>query len=229
MGGNAFRDDESIHVKRMPSGTYHLMKDKYLKLLLPHFARVGISYATPGKLDHGDIDFLVSNPAEGFTWSGLQHALDAVAIRTNNPQRQRQIFYFAVNTEFPLTADEGGNQTVATHTQLDLYQCPIEDFDWILARNSYGDLWWILSQILHPFGFFLNGHGFYVVIEELKGVNGNQADADQEELFLTNDPMKVLQFAGLDEEMYKDGFESATEGKTLQTGVRPYQIQKITI
>ena len=80
MGGKVF-DTLRLAVPRMPLKVYQQMIAIIQPKLEQFFDKVAVPRDAPGKVDHGDIDFLVdgirSQPQDGSLWKLVQDALGA--------------------------------------------------------------------------------------------------------------------------------------------------------
>lgn len=212
MGGNAFLERGpkgnpalALKVPRMSPAVYAYMKAKHWEILERFFNKISVSAEGPGKTNHGDVDYLVAGQKLDDPWPQIAASFEATRWYYNG-KTEKRTWYFGVK----LPWDEMRNEITVpedvdpdAHAQLDVYMCEETKFDWVNARNSHGDLWWILSQILHPFGFYLNDVGFLVEIAEIYPFNHKDAT-----ILLSSEPLDILRFAGLDIERYEEGFST---------------------
>ncbi|KAJ9101373.1 hypothetical protein QFC20_005254 [Naganishia adeliensis] len=206
MGGNAFarsditvtRIDDQLH--RQSAATFQVIFERfYNQVLLPPSA--------PGKEDHGDIDFLVSEAKArqggeklrgeiGEEVVGIEEAvgqeLGAVAVYRNNAM-----------TSYAIPHPQQSN----LHIQLDTHLRDPTYLPWILFLTSYGDLVPILGSIHHRLGLIINDKGFWVQLDLPKGANECGIPKPEMVVFMTLDPERMMEFMGLDAERYRTGFE----------------------
>lgn len=206
MGGNAFarsditvtRIDDQLH--RQSAATFQVILERfYNQVLLPPSA--------PGKEDHGDIDFLVSEAKArqggeklrgeiGEEVVGIEEVvgqeLGAAAVYRNNAM-----------TSYAIPHPQQSN----LHIQLDTHLCDPTYLPWILFLTSYGALVPILGSVHHRLGLIINDKGFWVQLDLPKGANECGIPKPEMVVFMTLDPERMMEFMGLDAERYRTGFE----------------------
>ncbi|KAF2096040.1 hypothetical protein NA57DRAFT_78810 [Rhizodiscina lignyota] len=198
MGGNAFASpgpgEPALSTPRMSTETYLKLRDQCIRTLSAFYHEVSSCIEAPGKLDHGDIDILVSRPRrENITGEAIKEALGAVCAIPPH-----KFHHYAV----PLP-DGKGNQ----YAQVDVHECREGYLPWELVMQSYGDLWQIVGKFLRRAGLTATDKGLHVRIPEIE-------DAGQKNLamvYLSHDPSAILSFLGLDEAKWKEGFATADE------------------
>ena len=192
MGGNAFTSGPSpLSTPRMPPSLYDTLRHHYLSLLSNYYTSVATPVEAPSKSSYGDIDILVSEPKDPIlNTNSLASPLSAA--RTFHTSSS-PITSFAI--PYPGRAD--------AYVQLDVHLCPSGTFKWQLFHQSHGDLWNLLGTTIRPFGLTVNDVGLHLRIPEIEEVNRKRGM-----LFLTDSPDEVLDFLGLDADVYAQPFSS---------------------
>ncbi|MCJ1473564.1 hypothetical protein MMC13_002215 [Lambiella insularis] len=194
MGGKAFgHPPHSLITPRIPQNLYTTLLDHFISLLSSFYATVASPIDVPEKPTHGDIDILVSGPYSVTNPQAISHAFDAKAVVTTPGSPSTS---FAV--PFPNSPDR--------YIQVDVHVCPASTFQWELFTNSHGDLWNILGTSIRGFGLTANNIGLYLRIAEIEHI-----DRKKSMIFLTSDPMSVLDLLGLNEQMYWRQFGTVDE------------------
>ena len=211
MGGGAF---PNLHTPRMLPPEYSKLRDKYIGILLRFYDKVVCSHESPGKVDHGDVDLIVSGPFPDFSSSRLSRALGAV--------EQTKA---ATLTSFAVPFDREGE---ILYAQVDILLCAEDCLDWEIWMGAYGDLSQIIRVLAQTFGLTMTNKGLWIEVPEAKGSNQEAA-----KLFLTKDPVEARRFLGLDEEHYQKGFKTVEEmfcwsskGKYLQVPATQIKAKK---
>ena len=202
MGGNAFTSGPTpLTTPRMPPRLYYSLRDHYLSLLFPLYEEVATPVEAPSKTSYGDIDVLVSQPKSTSTET-LAKALSAVRTCTTSGSPTSS---FAL--PYPGRSD--------AYVQLDIHLCPPGTFRWQLFHQSHGDLWNLLGTTIRPFGITANDAGLHLRIPEIEELNRKRGM-----LFLTREPDEVLDFLGLDADVYGRPFESVEAMYEFVVGCR---------
>lgn len=203
MGGKAF----ALSTPRMPPDIYHLLRDHYLQLLSSLYTHTATPIEAPEKTSYGDIDILVSLPkSTSISAEALSKILGAERIFASG----------SPTTSFALPYPNlPGN-----YIQLDVHISPPEKFHWQLFHLSHGDLWNLLGTSIRIVGLTSNDSGLHVRIEEIEDLNRKRAL-----LFLTCDPNSVLEFLGLDTDVYKP-FESVESMYRYVCGCRYFRDER---
>jgi hypothetical protein len=189
MGGRAFPD---LHVPRMKPQIYEQVKQTALKILSTRFVNASLMPEAPGKLDFGDVDFVVElSSSTPLPSKQVALELGAEHIKNNHPT-----YSFAV----PL---ERAGEHPRTFAQVDVQVCPPGDLAWTIFLHGYGDLGSILGTFNYGYGFTSNNNGFSVRIKEQEAQNWSAS-----QVFLSKDPDLVMDFLGLDKHRYHRRFES---------------------
>ncbi|KAI0998251.1 hypothetical protein K3495_g9945 [Podosphaera aphanis] len=213
MGGSAFSQHiPPILTPRMPRSVYSLVLRQTLSLLGTYYKYAASPVEAPGKDTFGDLDIIISQPLspafddtktnrEG-VGENLKAVLNAKAhlVRKGEP-----LIIFAV--PWPREHAEEPSALEEKFVQIDVETCP-SHHGFIYARfyKSHGDLWNILSSIIHPYGLRVNNKGLYLCITCIEPHHKKKS-----RIFLTSDPVEILEFLGLDVERYWKKFDSLEE------------------
>lgn len=192
MGGHAFANGPSpLPTPRMPPDVYRVLRDHYLHLLSGLYTQIATPIEAPRKASYGDIDILVSRPkSTSISIESIGKMLGAERITSISG---------SPTTSFALPYPNVPQQYV----QLDIHLFPPGVFHWQLFHQSHADLWSLLGTTIRSVGLTANNNGLHVRIQTIEDLNRKGAL-----LFLTCDPNAVLDFLGLDEDAYKQPFES---------------------
>jgi len=219
MGGSAFASKNLI-TPRIPPDLYEHVRDHLVLILRQHFNHVDSAVEAPGKKDHGDIDILVAEPVDPkgppksdqlATWIGAPHWRSTPGSDT---------FNFAVpwpgSTEQSVGEEEEASSSSMHFIQVDIHICPsAQSFSWHLFFQAHGDLWNMIGSIIRRFGLTCNDHGLFLRIAEVEPYNKQLS-----RVLLTKDPVRVLQYLGLDEHRYWTRFRSWDEMMDFATSCR---------
>jgi hypothetical protein len=202
MGGQAFNvGSQIIRVPRMTPGMYQMIAEATRTKLETLFNHVTIPREAPGKLDHGDIDFLV----EG--------------IRSFNGLNVWDTIKSLLGAE--LHASRGGSHSFGVshpdihdaYIQIDVELSPgngtpdsTELFEWTRWMKGDSDILQIIGVCHRPLGLLCNDRGLHVRIEEIEPYDKKKAL-----LFLTRDPNKAMELYGLDTSKYWEGFQDEAD------------------
>lgn len=148
MGGNAFKatlPDASF--PRMRPALYNELKQRVTASLQTVYTSVAVPHEAPGKLDFGDIDFVVCHPRDGLNPEMLRVALGAQhIIAIGNVS----------NLAIPLRDKD-------SFCQVDIHVCDdIDDWQRTFFFLSYGDLSMILGLMARALDLSLGRHGLKV-------------------------------------------------------------------
>ena len=189
-------------VPRMSPDLYKRMIAECRPKLEALFNNVAIPRDAPNKKDYGDIDFLVEgiNPSVQAQelWEITKTSLGA-ELHVSRTQSQSfgiphpDVMGAFVQIDIELSIGNG------TLDATDL-------FEWTKFMKGDADLLQIIGIAHRPLGLTCNSQGLHVRLEQIEPYDGRKAL-----LFLTRDPMRVMQFYGFDTEKYGKGFESETE------------------
>ena len=185
MGGRAF---PHLHVPLLLPAEYERIRDECTKTLQQFYAQVVCPAEAPEKADHGDVDFLVSDPIKGFSLERLKHALKVVEETGHKPKS------FAV----PLS-----DESKTSYAQIDINFCDNTDLQWEIWMSAYGDLFQIISLLLQPIGLRMTDKGLFLRLK--------LSTLESSPIFLIKDAAKVREFLGLNEEGYQRGYRTVEE------------------
>ncbi|KPM34034.1 hypothetical protein AK830_g12542 [Neonectria ditissima] len=77
--------------------------------------------------------------------------------------------------------------------QVDVRVCEtLEYFEWMLFKHAHGDVWNLLGTTIRPYGLSVDERALWLRIPEIEAFHRNRA-----KVFLTGDPVEILQFLGL--------------------------------
>jgi hypothetical protein len=199
MGGNAFAQD-GIVVTRIDDQLYHQTANDLHSILGRFYEKVLLPPSAPGKVDHGDIDFLVSQPKPHNHDQEIEKAiaeeLGAAAVYRNSAMTSYAIPH---------------SQQLDQYIQLDTQLCEPEDLAWLYFITSYGDLVPILGSIHHKLGLIINDKGLWVQLDLPKTALTCGVPRNEMVVFLTLDSDRMMEFLGLDAVRYRKGFSSEEE------------------
>ena len=202
MGGQAFarlgpNGATPLQIPRMSPQRYELLRDHFLQLLNPYFAKVVAPPEAPEKTDYGDIDILVEQHAfrQGLSAQEIAGLVEAERYVTTGSSES-----FAV--KLPL---ERGDETVP-FTQLDIHKCHHGYLEWEYFTKSYGDLWQIVGLTIRNLGLTASDQGLHVRIPEIEVENARHS-----RVFMTQDPIRAMRFIGLDHARFAAGFSTESE------------------
>lgn len=202
MGGLAFSNSgpngSPLNVPRMPTTIYKSQVAEIQSKLLTIFRNVVVPHEAPGKLDHGDIDFLVEGTLVPWTPDSIKKTIGATHFATNGV-----IYSYAV--PYADAPDQ--------YVQVDIERSPgngtadsEELFEWTKFMKSYSDLLQIIGICHRSLGLTCNDKGLHLSIVEIEPYDKKKAL-----IFLTRKPCEVMDFYGFDYEKYQAGFESETD------------------
>ncbi|KAJ9109847.1 hypothetical protein QFC19_001826 [Naganishia cerealis] len=194
MGGNAFTDS-GIAIIRIDDHLYSPIASTFQQVLGEFYLDILLPPSAPGKPDHGDIDFLVSDPV---AWEGEEELENAIG----RSLQARAVFRNNALTSYAVPHPFLPDVCIQVDTQL----CDPAYLSWIYFITSFGDLVPILGSIHHKFGLIINDKGFWVQLDPPKHANMCGISRNAMVVFLTIEPKKMLEFLGLDDGRYKDGF-----------------------
>ena len=156
MGGNTFATilpDASF--PRMPTNQYISIKSDLTLLLGEFYTHVAVPHETPGKTDHGDIDFVVHGPRQGVTMEDVRVRIGAAHALIPNSNRM---------CHFAIPALSLPSSTVGqVYHQVDIEVCgELDEWERTVFFRSYGDLGMILGLLAKPWRLTLGSSGLRV-------------------------------------------------------------------
>jgi len=159
MGGNAFAELlPSSPFPRMPRSIYDPLKVLLHARLQPLYQAVGTPTEAPGKVDYGDVDFLVCSPNASMSHEAVVDALGAThSIAREGPRTS----HFAIPSA-QASSDE--DESISFY-QVDVHLCEdLDEWERIMFYHSFGDLGMILGTICHTFGLSFGTKGLRVCV-----------------------------------------------------------------
>ncbi|KAH7127596.1 hypothetical protein EDB81DRAFT_809620 [Dactylonectria macrodidyma] len=214
MGGSAFTTGRSqpLPTPRMPRDVYDAVKTRCLAILQEHYLCVASPIDGPGKKDFGDVDILLAWPLkpsaskqEAFkTIAEALEATDTIVDKGKDVSGHLALpwppqLYPASNDLQHQEPNDG-----QLFIQVDVRVCDsLEYFQWMLFKHAHGDIWNLLGTTIRPYGLSVDENSLWLRIPEIEAFNRHRA-----KIFLTNDPVEILQFLGLPiENFWTDTFE----------------------
>jgi hypothetical protein len=185
MGGNAF---PGLDVPRLTPEEYKTIRDKCVLVLRNFYEQVVCPPEAPEKIDHGDIDLLVSVPRRPINMDELNANLQSI--------RRTRV---GVTTSFAVPHPT----KQYSYAQIDAHACPESYLEWELWMGGYGDLVQILGVLNRGIGLTMNDKGLHVRIPEIEPINRKSSM-----VYLTNDVNMVMKFLGLNGDEYTQGFST---------------------
>ncbi|PQE28190.1 hypothetical protein CJF32_00011060 [Rutstroemia sp. NJR-2017a WRK4] len=208
MGGQAFA--AHFPTPRMSLAIYKHVLTQTQTILRNYYTNVSSAIEGPGKTTYGDVDVLVAGPLPHAFPPGtpvaekLKQALHAKACIQDkgNPTMN-----FAVPWPRDVASIEHESEEKAQISdENDTWENNTQELNWELFHSAHGDLWNILGTTIRPYGLTVNNHGLYIRIQEIEIVERKKSM-----VFLTDEPSRVLDFLGLDEEKWWRPFGSQEE------------------
>ncbi|EMD92423.1 hypothetical protein COCC4DRAFT_162552 [Bipolaris maydis ATCC 48331] len=202
MGGLAFADTvadsgQPIIVPRLSLELYKQLSARYQRELETIFEKVVIPREAPGKVDHGDIDYLVDGLRSPYTESNVWDLIRDLFKAEAHILRGGSASYAVPDPA-----------TIGLYVQVDVELCvghgtsnSAELFEWTRFVKSDSDLLQIIGVSHRPLGLVCNDQGLHVRVQEIEPYNKKKAL-----LFLTRSPEEALEFYGLDVAKYQAGF-----------------------
>lgn len=200
MGGNAFRGKLSTALfPRMSPHTYQALRARLLPLVQSQFESVAVPREAPEKVDHGDLDFVVTRPRPGTSPSTVQKVLRATH---SIPQEGNRTSNYAIPAKaFDLGLHGADEVERQVFYQVDVNVC-VDEAEWerILFLHSYGDTGMIFGVLARMAGLSLNVHGLKLAAP-LETV-------PRTTFHLTSSLQDILAFYGLSKSRWDEGFET---------------------
>ncbi|KAI9644811.1 hypothetical protein NHQ30_006838 [Ciborinia camelliae] len=221
MGGQAFVSHvPSIKTPRMIQQVYDEALQQNQAILRKFYSKVASAIEGPGKTTYGDVDILVALPLnnafspEERVVDTLKTALNAKAWKQvkGNPTINFAVPwpYKAIPGSSGVVGENGGNTDTTSekwYVQVDVHICKDEhEFDWELFHSAHGDLWNIIGTNIRRFGLTINNRALFIRIPEIE-----LADKKKSMVFLTDDPVRILDFLGLDQKKWWKRFNNQQE------------------
>jgi hypothetical protein len=166
MGGSAFLQILPYHsFQRLPHQVYMNVKDRLCPHLEALYAYVAVPAEAPGKLTHGDLDFVVAEARnEGdpqrLQVAGPEDVKRAIGATHHIPMQGNRTSHFAVPIPKEEWLTESGDEQ---YCQVDVHVCEdAEEWERIVFFHGYGDLGMILGLMARNNGFSLGTNGLRV-------------------------------------------------------------------
>ncbi|KAI6122495.1 hypothetical protein EDD16DRAFT_765749 [Pisolithus croceorrhizus] len=208
MGGKAFSNDlPSGSFPRLPSRLYQDLKDRLTPLLRTIYTLVEVPPETPGKKDHGDIDFVVAQPIRenGDDMAtkvgqvlGAVKSVEMDGNRTSN-------YALELNQEDCMLLASNGLQSPLPiqkiYLQVDVRVClDAEEWELLKVMHGYGDLGIIIASIARCHNLILGTKGLKV-----------SSPPPDPAIYLSKSPHAILEYMGLSMDRWKEGFTTVEE------------------
>lgn len=204
MGGNAFRTllpDASF--PRMDSALYEERKEYLTARLRTLYALVAVPHEAPGKMDYGDIDFVVCQPSDSLDQEKLQTTLGAQQVIALGD---------VSNLAVPLRGEN-------SYCQVDLHVCvDTDDWDRTIFFLSYGDVGMTLGLMARSVNLTLGRHGLKVCVQWrsdydfkphcIRQLAKPLPTSPQLSFVLSSSLPRILNFFGLSFDRWRQGFAS---------------------
>jgi hypothetical protein len=233
MGGGAFaqasaQGEPTLATPRLQPDQYAKLKAIYLKKLQVYFpgAKIACLTEAPEKVDYGDIDIFVAIETRA-NWVDMANFLGAAGVICHTSGRIQKctlgvpidgsahtrpaVVYKHINDSSSRKLQPSSVVTVDDYAQIDIEVLAPDLLEWHRFYSSYGDMVGLLGHIVQNLGFTVSDLGLWLRLLELdvsKTVSYvNIADKDCR-IFLSKDPILVMQFLGLSVQSYDEGFNT---------------------
>lgn len=182
MGGRAFVEKYGIESKRIPQEEYLDLTNKIYAILSSYFNKIHLIKSYHDKLDHGDADFLVSEPKSS------NHRLDKEVLGAELIQNNQNITSYLIN----------GFQVDIINTNRNYFTSSVFYYDYDPLGN-------LLGKLTHKFRMSLGYNGLYYTLRD------NENTYKLGEIQISTDERRIIEFLGLDWERRKQGFNTQEE------------------
>lgn len=191
MGGNALKNTVT---RRYEKAEYEVLRDQVLHQLRTDFPKQKIADipAYRTKPSFGDLDILMET--EGLTINLLDYI--KTRFQPNEIYANNHVYSFDYQ-----------------QFQIDIIGSSSADFDISLNYFAWNDLGNIIGRLYHKMGFKYGHDGLTLIVRDGNYIMG--------EISLSKDITKILQFAELDPERFKQGFDTL-EDIFLYSASSPY-------
>ncbi|KAK4108750.1 hypothetical protein N656DRAFT_717325 [Canariomyces notabilis] len=230
MGGSAFSSlPDAPYTPRMPPAVYQHVKSAFHTALRELFVYVATPIEGPEKTDHGDVDILVA--LERRLAFPHQHPTHQPQDSPSNPRDLIEEIKHLLNAEYAVVPPGGTSANLAIrwpkeldhlYVQADVRICrDLDQLCWILFKHAHGDIWNLIGSTIRPFGLTVDEEALWIRIPEIE-----QYDRKIARVCLTQDPVEILQFLGLQVEgFWTEPFESVDKLFEYVTTSRLFWIQ----
>ncbi|RUS23538.1 hypothetical protein BC938DRAFT_474982 [Jimgerdemannia flammicorona] len=197
MGGKALKH---CILRRINAAEYASFTFRVLTIVRRHYVHVDVPHSFPTKLDHGDLDVVVSVPL-----TDVPARVDLpsdVVIRGKLVPRTR-----AIANEFQSKEVFANGPVISFESeqfQVDLIHVRPEEFAFACAYLSWGDLGNMIGIVANRLGMSYGSEG--LAIRVFSPRHGNSGRIGRVEL--TADVGEALEFLGYNAERWKRGFEN---------------------
>ncbi|KAH7928388.1 hypothetical protein BV22DRAFT_1082931, partial [Leucogyrophana mollusca] len=224
MGGRAFLQVfPADSFPRLPPSLYKQIKIRLRSRLQVLYAIVEVPAEAPEKVDHGDLDFVVTRPlntAGIVTHEEVKEALGATKAIELEGNRTSNYAVPICDEDWGscerLGVDGGAAQI---YVQVDIRVCDTEEeVESILVFHGFGDLGIIIGSISDSYGLSVGTKGMKI--------SSPQPDPP---IHLTSSPSEIFEFLGLSMDTWKQGFttqEAAFEFAATSRFFDPQRLHK---
>lgn len=176
----------------MPPAIYQAVKQQCYQALHRLYHSVASPIDGPGKVDYGDIDFLVAGPKYTGTMESKREVAIQAALGAEFARVEGAESHYAV--AWPQgEASEDLSLAAKRYIQVDVSICASQQkLEWMLFKHAHGDVWSILGSVIRPFGLTVDDQALWLRIPEIEKSNRNRA-----KVLLTSEPNAILDFLGL--------------------------------
>jgi hypothetical protein len=206
MGGNIFA--HLLLTPRMPPAIYFHVRTRCHALLSRFYTHLCTPLEAPEKTSYGDLDILAFGPLSPSPKpSDIAEALGAVHTITSGDALSFAIPWPSVD-EVPESPDEEPGRSPAQRCiQVDLTICPDQRTSNFLSfTHAHSGLFTLLGSSLRRAGLVMTSTSLSLRIPEIEAVRRKNSA-----VFLTSDTSAILDFLGLDRQMYWRRFGSVEE------------------
>ncbi|OIW35002.1 hypothetical protein CONLIGDRAFT_568140 [Coniochaeta ligniaria NRRL 30616] len=213
MGGSAFTSAPYLlNTPRMPPAVYHQVKSACQARLRELYLCVASPIEGPAKGDHGDVDIVVALERQAFFPSGSDPQLPHPRTGTE-PFKMiaaalgaEHVIYLephlvGANMAIPWPGEDadmdGSDKDTDTprqrrHIQVDIHIAQsLAEFQWHLFRHAHGDFFQLVGTTVRSLGLTVDEQALWIRIPEIEA-----RDRKRAKVFLTDDPVEVLEFLG---------------------------------
>ena len=210
MGGHAFSAGKNpLFTPRMPKEVYNKVREQCAATLRQSYQYVASPIDGPNKVDFGDVDIMVAQPKNLASigkpcreiLEGIRIALSADRLVTEGGQDVAGNFAVPWPTESDgavdgLVDNVGSLEDASDEkrwVQVDVRVCTsLDHLEWMLFKHAHGDIWNLLGTTIRPCGLTVDEVALWLRVPEIEKHNRKRA-----KIFLSSDPVEVLQFLGL--------------------------------
>ncbi|SMR59868.1 unnamed protein product [Zymoseptoria tritici ST99CH_3D1] len=231
----------TLYTPRMTPKVYAQLKSTCIERLqevLPDH-QISALIEAPEKKDYGDLDIIIAHDGPVNTMELARHVGAHGLIKHSTGENQSfslavpqdmvrsvedrdpVIYKHRHKTDTSITENHPpAPLSTKVYAQIDVHIVNTADYDWHIFYSSYGDLNILLGHIVRQHGFSLTDKGLFLRLPEYDAAK--ELDAERTtphlniedtlgKLFLSNDPVEVMDFLGLDPSRYYDGFTTVKD------------------